>query len=447
MFFDMELKSLINNLNIDTKNKELLVESFLVFGLKVVGLLAMFAISILLARGLGAEGIGDFYLAQSIVNIALVVAMLGLGNHIIKMSAHAYCHKDWGQLESLKKNAIRLVAVISALVTVIIIFLATELGESLFNKHQIDTILKWLCLTLLPMNVLTVYVSLYKGIQRTAVATFFENVGIPVIVLFLILLNVSSLTLIEVVKFYVLASCTVLLLAALRWGRLTSNHHPMSNRLYSKKEMIRSSLPLYGVALTNLIISVTDTIMLGFWETSEVIGQYGVALRIASISSIVLIVTNTVVASKFAVYHKVEDMDGLSRLAKGTTGVMAIIAFLFLIFLLFFNDLVLSLFGADFLSANRMLVVLAIGQFFVLSTGPVAILLMMTGHEKFHQYTTVISAVLNIVLNAVLIPMYGGLGAAVATAVSLALKNIIAVSYVNLYLNIRTLPGIKRLPV
>ncbi len=442
----MSFRSLINNMHTGNAGKPLLVESMWVFGLKVVGLLSMFAISIVLARVLGAKGVGDFYLAQSIVNIAIVIAMLGLGNSLIKRSAHSYFQEDWEQLQSLKKNAIRVVALSTGFVTLLILFFSTALAEGAFNNPELGTLLKWWCLTMLPLNIITVFVSLYKGMQKTAVATSLENVGIPVIVLFLILLNAASLTLIGVVKFYVFASFMVLLLALMHWNKLSPGSHRASQPCISKRELVHSSLPLYGVSLTNLIISVTDTIMLGFWETSEVIGQYGVALRIASISSIILIVTNTVVASKFAIFHKKGDLEGLSRMAQGTTAILASIAFLFLALLVFFNDLALGLFGGDFLAADSILLVLAIGQFFVLSTGPVAVLLMMTGHEKFHQYTTIASAALNIILNVVLIPSYGGVGAAIATAVSLALKNIVAISYVNLGLKIRTLPGVKLLP-
>ncbi|HOO47262.1 MAG TPA: polysaccharide biosynthesis C-terminal domain-containing protein, partial [Deltaproteobacteria bacterium] len=84
----------------------------------------------------------------------------------------------------------------------------------------------------------------------------------------------------------------------------------------------------------------------------------------------------------------------------------------------------------------RVLIILALGQFVVLATGPVAALLMMTGYEKFHRNTTALSAALNVVLNFTLIPRYGGEGAAFATAVSLSVKNVLAVLHVRKRLNI-----------
>ena len=377
----MTLKFIISNLNINTVNKDFLIEYLSVFGLKILSLTLMFIISILLAKILGSKGIGDFYLAQSIINIVIVVSMFGLGNSLIKYSARSYSDSNWNQLEGYRKNSIWVITFFTTSMTLLVLLTSSSLSENLFNNNQLTTPLKWLCLTILPINILTVFVSLYKGMQKTIIATFLEGVGIPFIVLFLIILNNDSLVLIDVVKFYVFSSLILLLIAVLYWNKLYSIHPQSIAKNISKKKLIKDSFPFYSVALTNLVISVTDTIMLGFWEKSETSGQYGVALRIASISSIILIVVNTVVASKFAVFYKKKDLDGLSMLAKNTTRMMMIIAFLFLVFLLLSSEFLLGLFGKDFLATNSILIILALGQFFVLSTGPVAILLMMTGHE------------------------------------------------------------------
>lgn len=423
--------------------RELLLESLSVFALKAFGLVLMFIISIMLARLLGSKSIGNLYLAQSIINIAIVIGMFGLGNLVIKLSAQNYTESNWHHLENLQKSVNLIIVVFASIITFFILVSSDFLGSIFYKNQEVIPILKWLCLTIMPINILTVFISIHKGIQKTAIAIIIESIGIPLIVLCLILLNLEGLTLIKTVKFYVLASLVVLFVTTLHWKTLQFRRKSEIKKAISKKELITSSLPMYGITLTNLVISVTDIIMLGFWESSEIVGQYGVALRISSISSIVLIVINTVVASKFAIFHKNSDIESLSELAKNSTKIMIVIATVFLSILLFSGDFLLGIFGEEFVLAKNILVILAIGQFVVLSTGPVAMLLMMTGHEKFHQYTTIFSALINIILNLILIPIYGGLGAAIATMISLVFKNVVAISYINLYLNIRTLPWNK----
>jgi O-antigen/teichoic acid export membrane protein len=58
------------------------------------------------------------------------------------------------------------------------------------------------------------------------------------------------------------------------------------------------------------------------------------------------------------------------------------------------------------------------------STAPVAPLLNTTGHQDSVAWIFGGSAVMNIVLNAILIPRFGIVGAASATAISTAVYNV-----------------------
>ncbi len=54
----------------------------------------------------------------------------------------------------------------------------------------------------------------------------------------------------------------------------------------------------------------------------------------------------------------------------------------------------------------------------------------MTGHQNAASVIAGLSALFNIVGNAILIPMYGIEGAAVATGVTIAVKNVVMLIYV-----------------
>ena len=84
-----------------------------------------------------------------------------------------------------------------------------------------------------------------------------------------------------------------------------------------------------------------------------------------------------------------------------------------------------SIFGPEFLPAAPALAVLAIGQLVNAGSGSVGSLLTMTGHERDAAVGFGLSAVMNVALNVLLIPLWGPLGAAVATASSLIAWNVI----------------------
>jgi O-antigen/teichoic acid export membrane protein len=101
---------------------------------------------------------------------------------------------------------------------------------------------------------------------------------------------------------------------------------------------------------------------------------------------------------------------------------------------------ILALFGSGFTSGSTSLAILAGGQFVNVVTGSVGFILMMCGYEKLMRNTILGIALLNMLLNFLLIPWFGVNGAAIATAVSLALMNLILVFIVYRKLKIMTLP-------
>ena len=65
-----------------------------------------------------------------------------------------------------------------------------------------------------------------------------------------------------------------------------------------------------------------------------------------------------------------------------------------------------------------LLGVVAIGVGFRLLLGPVGWALAMSGNERTSMYILLVGATLNLVLNLVLIPLYGVIGAAVGTTIA-----------------------------
>jgi O-antigen/teichoic acid export membrane protein len=67
----------------------------------------------------------------------------------------------------------------------------------------------------------------------------------------------------------------------------------------------------------------------------------------------------------------------------------------------------------------------------------------MTGKEKLSQRIMIWMTGLNIILNVVLIPRYGIVGAAIATTISMVTWNVIAAFYVYKYYKVIAIPFVK----
>ncbi len=97
---------------------------------------------------------------------------------------------------------------------------------------------------------------------------------------------------------------------------------------------------------------------------------------------------------------------------------------------IFLGHTLLELFGREFQAGWPTLVVLSLGSLASISVGPAGFMLIMTGRPELELLNSWVSGMMNIALNLWLIPRYGALGAALATAMTIATLNIIRVSEV-----------------
>ena len=164
------------------------------------------------------------------------------------------------------------------------------------------------------------------------------------------------------------------------------------------------------------------------------------ANRAAALTSFVLMGVNSISAPKFAALYEQGDLVTLGRIARNSAKLMALAAAPFLLVCLTFPAWIMGLFGAQFTAGGTILAVLAAGQYVNVVTGSVGFLLMMCGYEAAYRNNFVLCTVLSLLLNGLLVPRLGVLGAAIATAVTLATQNVIAAILVWRKLGVMTIP-------
>jgi O-antigen/teichoic acid export membrane protein len=187
----------------------------------------------------------------------------------------------------------------------------------------------------------------------------------------------------------------------------------------------------------------TSTLALGMWATPRDVGIFGIANRTATLTSFILLAVNNIAAPKFAALHRAGDLATLGRVARDSARLMALVAAPMLIVCLILPGPVMRIFGADFESGAAVLSILAAGQFVNVVTGSVGFVLIMCGYERMYRNAFVVCAASSIALNGLLIPRFGILGAAIATAGTLALQNLVAAMLVWRKLGVVTIPFLR----
>ncbi len=183
------------------------------------------------------------------------------------------------------------------------------------------------------------------------------------------------------------------------------------------------SMPLTVNAVAQYLVSWTDIFMLGILIESARVGWYQATFQTAILLSIVFHSANAIFPSIASDLYHNDQREKLDLLYSSTTKVVAYLTVLGYLFLVIYAGDVLHLFGDPPAVAITAITVLGLGQMITSLTGPVGYLLMMSGYERLQTLNTLSVALLNIVLNYILIQSHGIVGAAVATAVSLSLLN------------------------
>ncbi len=167
-----------------------------------------------------------------------------------------------------------------------------------------------------------------------------------------------------------------------------------------------------------LVLSETDILMLGAFATPAAVGIYHVARRISGFMSFFYTAVVAVGLHRFVSAHMDQDTRRLRSLVR-TMGFLGLVpaAGLWLVFL-FFGPWLLGIFGPEMTAGQGVLMIMATTFLLEMAMGPATELLMMTGHEQPVSRINMIFAVVNVALNAALVPVFGMEGAAIATALA-----------------------------
>lgn len=432
------LKNFFKKLDIHTL--EVLIKSSKTMLVKIFGMISGLLVSIFLARKLGSEGLGVVNFANKLGMIFLILTMFGFQNVLIKLIAIAKEKFDNKVIVDVIKTSLFFNGLLSILVACIGAIVLPFILDIFFKSQDLYIPLLIVFIMLIPQTFSRVYGSALNGygkiwqanLVNQTLSSFFVLIGI----LLYLKINIKF-TPISVLIIYATSRFILLLIVKLLWDH---NFKVKIKGHFNFKPMFKMAKPMMLVSSTAVIASNTDAIMLGTISTFKDVGIYSVAARLALLTSLFLHVTNASISPKLASLFNNSKISEMRLMVKRVTKGLTFAAILFMILFIILGQWVLGLWGAEFEEAYWVLLILAFGQFFNITTGCSGLLLVMCGFEKTHGYISVISVILNIILNSILIMYYGALGAAIATAITVIFTNTIKVILAKQKTGILTLP-------
>lgn len=399
---------------------------------KIAGAALEFAVHVLLARVLGANQYGIYIYVLTWVSVLAMLATLGFDTASIRFVASYNARGEWGLLRGFMATVLRLVLLSSSMVAVIlgIIVMMFVAGErSVFAPTFLVGVF------LLPLISLTRLRQATLRALKHVVRAELPYLVIRPLVLALCILGVSVynsslLTAREATVFNTVATLAALLVATIWLMKLVPTPIRSATKSSDTRHWLLVALPLLFISGMQLILSQTDVIMLGAMLDAKHAGIYAATARIAGFIAFGLMAANAIVAPMIAEHYDLQQRERLQGLL--TLAARGAFAFGLVVGtgLVVFGRFVLLLFGEEFVVAYPALLILLVGEIINTLMGSVGFLMTMTGHQVKAAWILGASAMLNILLNALLIPQFGMNGAAVATATTIVLWNVVMFLYV-----------------
>lgn len=387
-------------------------------GGKILVTLVMFVTIPLLVRFLGAGGYGMYATLMSVFSLLMILVSSG-----INAGSRKYLSED-RETPYWKDNVFgyyfRLAAVLSLLGAGVLL-LAAEVG--IIDRSLGTQFAPYFYL----LAVLTIAAQFRDYLRRSLLGLKLEHISEPIEVGHKVVFGITAVTFVYlgygvagVLSAHILASLLVVGVSLLVLRRHLSVSHavrPTPTDFPRKQLFSFNHLAILYVFLLTSLYHV-DVLMLEFFTTSETVGYYKAALVIVEFLWFVPRSVQSVMIQSTANLWLEDQIDRINSLASKTTRYTLLITILLSLGLAALAPTFIPIYyGQDFTPAILPILLLLPGTVGFGLARPIMAISMAKGDMKVLIAATGASAMINFVLNLLLIPRFGMSGAAVATSV------------------------------
>tara|TARA_X000000368_G_scaffold211326_1_gene167013 strand:- start:1160 stop:2671 length:1512 start_codon:yes stop_codon:yes gene_type:complete len=407
-----------------SSQKTILSEAFLSFSGMTLGSVFRYIFSIVMARFLGAQMLGIYSLGNAVTRIAEIFALMGLDNGVLR-----FVSRDTENKENVKNSIYSSLkfGFLSSIIISIILFCSAEfIVNNLLNEDNFLVIVIKIFALSLPFSVLTLISSFAtQAFKILKYKIFVNQIVNPLTLLIAFLASYHFLgTKLSILIPTVVSAVVGLVFITKFLSYFTDINFKNLIKEDVNKEILRFSIPLMFVSAIGIIMHWVDIVMLGILSNATDVGMYHPIDRTAGLVRMILFAFAGIFAPIFSEHYFKKNMLGMKESYQSSSKYILTFSLPVFIFLFVFANPMLLLFGSEFQNAVALKILLT-GIFIQTVFGLGSSTLSMSGNTKFNLFNVSIALILNISLNYILIPQYGIVGAALATAIALFILSIL----------------------
>ncbi|MBW2457693.1 MAG: oligosaccharide flippase family protein [Deltaproteobacteria bacterium] len=382
-----------------------------------------------LARLLLTRGYGIFVFCWASVDFLFAVADLGMSTLVTQRTAAYAAQRKWSRLRGLLRRADQIVALMSVLA---VTAGGVALGVGALGGKPNLALTFLLALPIVPLLGLTnLRRSVLLGLERPVLSQLVRYVARPLvfwaIVALAYLLGAVEPSAPSAMACELLACAAILGLSVWAVRRFRPTELTEASPSYATRAWLLAAIPMLAIAHLNTFVWRLDIIMVGALATLEGAGIYGAATQWAGVVTYPFLALTIVLSPVVSRLHARGDTATLQAIVTAGIRLATGVSTVLLVGLWLTGPWLLGIYGSDFVAGTTALTILGVGQLLTMVFGPVWIILVMTGHARVVALLLGCSAVINVSLDALLIPIWGLEGAALGSALVVNIFRVVGV--------------------
>jgi O-antigen/teichoic acid export membrane protein len=413
--------------------------SFILLGSKLISLLISICSGVIIARALGPEGKGILSIAFLVPTLICTFFVFDSG-----VGIRYYLAKKPDQVGDMVKSSFVCGGLLG--ITLVLLFYLTLIPFHKLITQRIPVDILSISILLVPFMVTGyLFSAVLSGLKRFFTVSVIGLADIATYTVLILVLSQISLTTKGVVISKLATSFAIaLIFVTVMWkGKLITRLATVDGRLL--KDIVKYGLKSYPGTIAQFLSYRFDFFLVAYFLSFAQVGLYALAV---SWSELLFYLPDSMAMALFPAIASSRSIKDSNELTAIMTKAVMIIMFVGSIFIfLFAGKLIPLLYTDKFLNSIYPLFILLPGvimlsvwkivlsDLFILLPGVIMlsvwkIVLSDLAGRGFPQYKSIsstIGMVSNVVLNIVLIPLYGINGASLATTVSYSLTAILAI--------------------
>ena len=362
-----------------------------------------------ISRVLMPAGTGRINFATSVISYFSMFAQLGIPTYGIRA-----CAKVRDNREDLTRTAHELLSI--NLIMNFISYIALAIALIIVPQFQEERPL----IVLISLTIALTSVGmewLYKALEQYSYITIRSLIfkAIAIISMFLLVHEQSD--------YLIYGGITIFAASASNILNLINAHKyigfkPVGN--YNFRRHLKPVAVFFAMACATTVYTNLDNVMLGFMTTKDDVGLYGAAVKIKTVLISVVTSLGTVLLPRASYYIEQGNMEEFRKItAKALNFVLLLATPLTIYFILYAKQGILLLSGELYYGSIIPMQVIMPTLLLIGITNILGIqILVPTGREKIVLYSEIAGAVVDVIINALLIPRMKSTGAAIGTLVA-----------------------------